>query len=82
MTPGTDDNFVGLNVGAHALRGATELAIRIPLTNRNLHLGIEGDVGSIGWRFYWRDGRLRKGASLGAGGGFSIGVTRRVDCDD
>ena len=80
--PGADDNFIGGNIGAYALRGNTEFAIQIPFTDFNILLGLEGDVGSIGARFYYRDGRIRKGASFGVGGGWSIGFNRRENCDE
>jgi len=58
-----------------------EFIIEFPF-GLNIHLGVEGDAGSIGYRFYFRDGRLRKGSSLGIGGSFTIGFSLRGECDD
>jgi len=76
------DDLIGFDAGVYAARIKTETAYRIPLTNWNLLVGGEADVGSFGLRFGFMDGRLRIGASKFVGAGFSLGLERRDECGE
>ena len=80
--PSGGGSVAGINVGARFLRAETRFSVPIPFSNRNLTVGLEGDLGAIGARFGFQDGRFGIGKSKGVGGGVSFGLEERVcGCD-